>query len=52
MTALPLGTINININSQMTRLVKIEKVMGNCVKIKIFPRSIYYPHGETQNLYK
>jgi hypothetical protein len=36
----------------MTRLVKIEKGMGNHVKIKIFLGSIYYPHGETQNLFK
>jgi len=36
----------------MIRLVKIKKGMGNRVKIKIFPGSIYYLHGETQNLYK
>jgi len=51
-TALPFGTINININSWMIRLIKIKKGMSNRVKIKIFPRSIYYLHGETQNLYK
>jgi hypothetical protein len=51
MTTLPLGTINININNQMTKLVNIEKGIGNRVKIKIFPGSIYYLHGETQNLY-
>jgi len=26
--------------------------MGNRVKIKILPGNIYYPRGETQNLYK
>jgi hypothetical protein len=36
----------------VTGLVKIEKGMGNRVKIKILPRSIYYPHGETENPYK
>jgi len=40
-TALPFGTINININSWMIRLIKIKKGMSNRVKIKIFPRSIY-----------
>ncbi len=36
----------------MTGLVKIEKGMGNLVKIKILPKSIYYLHGKTQNLHK
>ncbi|KAH8972637.1 hypothetical protein BDL97_01G001100 [Sphagnum fallax] len=35
------------INSRMTGLVKIEKGMGNRIKIEILPRSIYYPRGET-----
>jgi len=44
--------ITSTINSRVTGLVKIEKGMGNRVKIKILPGSIYYPRGETQNLYK
>jgi hypothetical protein len=36
----------------MIKLVKIEKGMGNGVKIKIFLGSIYNLHGETQNLYE
>nr|AND48510.1 beta'' subunit of RNA polymerase [Flatbergium sericeum] len=44
--------ITSTINSRVTGLVKIEKGMGNRVKIKILPGSIYYPGGETQNLYK
>ncbi len=39
--------ITSTINSRVTRLVKIEKGMGNRIKIKILPRSIYYPRGET-----
>nr|AND47856.1 beta'' subunit of RNA polymerase [Sphagnum strictum] len=44
--------ITSTIISRVTGLVKIEKGMGNRVKIKILPGSIYYPRGETQNLYK
>jgi hypothetical protein len=44
--------ITSTINSRVTGLVKIEKGMGNRIKIKILPGSIYYPHGETYNLYK
>jgi hypothetical protein len=33
-------------------LVKMERGMGNHVKIKILPGSVYYLHGETHNLYK
>jgi hypothetical protein len=36
----------------VTGLVNTEKGMGNRIKIKILPESIYYPRGETQNLYK
>jgi hypothetical protein len=47
------GTKNTStINSQVTGLVKIEKGMGDRVKIKILLGSIYYPRGEIQNVYK
>nr|AND48347.1 beta'' subunit of RNA polymerase [Eosphagnum rigescens] len=44
--------ITSTINSRVTGLVKIEKGVGNRVKIKILPGSIYYPGGETQNFDK